>query len=594
MNKLQLYIYKSLRGFKSVRNINPEENVQRHIRDVRKALEILDYDPAEKHLFYLISYIDEGTFFTILRTIPSEALDHLATTIFVPNGLEITHEEMADIVKRTTRMVSNTQVTTEELSDLHEVFAKEYPIDPNPAATVASEGREYALCFYGGNTGRALSDFFAEKLYQPEFLKYAGVVLVDADLGVSSSAPDLTEEALVDTVAILPPSGQPDGFAPHIYHHPFNRPFLAPLGGSVTITWRRGGFEDQTQTITIEHENQQIEPISTSASKKAVSPASFFITSQATKSPVQGAVITVNGVEIKEARTFTCDELKNADVIIRAQGFFPFRAHFDLAATTQALIQLQEQRKIYRFELPVKSSELGAPIHFEIHTKRDLNDSPIEGYSLKDDIHEGSGRNNYLEYTGENGLSSRRRIIIAAASALVAGFLLGWLIMGGSGKSSERQAEAVATDTVAAATKATDKAVPPSNVSDRNVKNDADSSIVKPQNAQPAPDTQSDRAVTAAAISYLDSNNKWSESALNKYPDLSGLFDDMNHFRLERLVTYWKPRLAKSKKFDKIAHHASESLRKKVFKADGTYCADSGDHTITIQPYLNRIDPAKK
>ncbi len=58
MNKLQLYIYKSLRGFKSVRNINPEENVQRHIRDVRKALEILDYDPNEKYLFYLISYIE--------------------------------------------------------------------------------------------------------------------------------------------------------------------------------------------------------------------------------------------------------------------------------------------------------------------------------------------------------------------------------------------------------------------------------------------------------------------------------------------------------------------------------------------------------
>lgn len=55
MNKLQLYIYKSLRGFKSIRNFNPSENVQRHIRDMRHALEILDYDPAEKYLFYLIT-----------------------------------------------------------------------------------------------------------------------------------------------------------------------------------------------------------------------------------------------------------------------------------------------------------------------------------------------------------------------------------------------------------------------------------------------------------------------------------------------------------------------------------------------------------
>ena len=170
MNKLQLYISKSLRGFKSVRNINPSENVQRHIRDVRRALEALDYDPAEKYLFYLISYVEEGSFFTILRTIPDQPLDHLATTIFVPNGLKITREEMADIVHRTTRMVSNPSVSAEEINDLHEVFSKEYPVDPNPPACVPSEGRDYASCFYNGETGRKLDDFYAEALYQPAFI----------------------------------------------------------------------------------------------------------------------------------------------------------------------------------------------------------------------------------------------------------------------------------------------------------------------------------------------------------------------------------------------------------------------------------------
>lgn len=585
MNKLQLYIYKSLRGFKSVRNINPEENVQRHIRDVRKALEILDYDPNEKYLFYLISYIENGTFFTILRTIPSEPLDHLATTIFVPNGLKITRAEMADIVKRTTRMVSNPQVTAEELSELHEVFSKEYTIEPEPATTVASEGREYAFCLYGGETGRELHDFFAEKLYQPEYLKYAGVVLVDADLGVSSTAPDLTDEALADTVAILPPENHPDGFVPHIYHHPFNRPFLAPLGGAVTITWRRGGFEDQTQTVTVEKADQQIEPASTAESRKAVSPASFFITSQASKSPVHGAVITVNGVEINEARTFTCDELKNADVVIRAQGFFPFRAHLDLAATTQALIQLQEQRKIYRFELPVKSSELGAPIHFEIHTKRDLADSPIEGYVLKDDIREGAGKSNYLEYTGGNSQASRRNLIIAAAAALVAGFLLGWLIMGGSGSATKAQAVTDSTEFVETIPQQAESAI------------QQQPAATQPQpepDAQPAQTAPTSQAVTAQAIAYLDSNSKWTKAELDKLPGLAGLFDDMNNFRLERIVTYWKPRLAKSKKFEKIAFHASESQRKKIFKPQGSYCSEGGDHSITVQSYLNRIDPAKK
>ncbi len=574
MNKLQLYIYKSLRGFKSVRNINPEENVQCYIRDVRKALEILDYDPSEKYLFYLISYIDDGVFFTILRTIPSEPFDHLATSIFVPNGLKITREEMADIVKRTTRMVSNPQVTTEELSDLHEVFAKEYPIEQNPPATVASEGREYAFCQYGGDTGRSLSDFFAEKLYQPDFLKYAGIVLVDADLGVSSTAPDLGAHPLADTVAVLPPENHPDGFTPHIFHRPFNRPFLAPLGGTVTIVWRRGGFEDQIQTVKIENDNQQVEPMSTADSRKAVSPASFFITSQASKSPVHEATITVNGVEINEARSFTCDELKNADVIIRAQGFFPFHAHLNLAATTQALIQLQEQRKIYRFELPVKSSELGAPIHFEIHTKRDLADSPIEGYTLRDDIREGAGKSNYLEYTGGNSSASLRKTIIAAAAALAIGFLAGWLMTGNGNTTATPETENTTINTI------------------QNTP-----SAPSPPEPTEAPETlpaTANHEVTAAAIAYLDGNTKWSKAELDKYPELDGLFDDLNNFRLERIVNVWKPRLDKSKRFGKLAFHASESQRKKIFKAEGSYCKDSGDHTITVQSYLNRIDPAKK
>jgi hypothetical protein len=54
----------------------------------------------------------------------------------------------------------------------------------------------------------------------------------------------------------------------------------------------------------------------------------------------------------------------------------------DLASTTQALIQMQERRKVYQFEMPLKSSEYGAPIKFEIRSKRELAGSPIDGYEI--------------------------------------------------------------------------------------------------------------------------------------------------------------------------------------------------------------------
>jgi len=588
MNKLQLYISKSLRGFKSVRNINPSENVQRHIRDVRRALEALDYDPAEKYLFYLISYVEEGSFFTILRTIPDQPLDHLATTIFVPDGLKITREEMSDIVRRTTRMVSNPSVSAEEINDLHEVFSKEYPVQSNPPACVPSEGRDYACCFYNGATGRRLEDFYAESLYQPAFLEYAGVLLVDADLGVASSAVDLSDITLGTNVALLPPPAQPEGFVPHIFHHVFDRPFLVTLGSKVSVVWKRGGFEDRTQIVTVESDGQQVEPVSNAESRKALTPASFFITSQSSKQPVSGAVITVNGIEINEARTFTHGELKNADVIIRAAGFFPFHGHLDLAATTQALIQLQEQRKIYRFELPVKSSELGAPIHFEIHTKRELTDSPIEGYVLLDDIKEGAARSNHLQYTGQSALLTMRNVIIGCVAALIIGFILGWLIMGGS-KSEDGAAEAdmdvVAQTEQPADVQSAQPAQPAQTLQPE----------AKPVAEQPAAATKvsAGGTVTAEAIRYLDDNAKWERAQLDKYPGLAGLFDDMNNYRLQRLVDTWGVKLKASKRFAKVADHAQQSLNKKIFKPEGTYCK-TGDNVIVVQSYLNRIDPAKK
>lgn len=583
MNKLQLYIYKSLRGFKSVRNINPAENVQRHIMDVRKALDILDYNPSEKYLFYLISYVDEGSFFTILRTIPDGPLDHLATTIFIPRGLRITPEEMDQVVRRTTRMVSNPSVSAEELTELHATFAKEYPVDRDAPMTVASEGREYAWALYGGDTGRKLSDLYGPMLYQPDYLPYAGVLLIDAELGVTGRGDDLTGLALSTTVPILPPATTPEGFSAHVYHHAFDRPFLAPLGGTVTVLWRRPGFEDRTQEVTVEHAGQEIEPVSTAESRKAISPASFFVTSQASKAPLTDPVITVNGVEIKDAHYFTQADLKNAEVSIRCPGYFPFRGTLDLASTTQALIQMQEQRRIYRFELPVKSSELGAPIRFEIHTKRDLSDSPVEGYRLLDDIREGSTRINHLEYTGATPGASRRMALMLAAGALLVGFLAGWLV-GRPGSSSSAAAEdSLAVESVETVPVQTSQAPKTEKKADQPKPAEKPAETAAPAGSGP---------VTREAIAYLDENSRWSRDEMEKHPGLRGLFDDMNNFRVERLINVWQPKLTASKNFKAVAKAAADGRHKPKaqFKAGDTY-NKPGDNLIVWRTYTYRLDP---
>ena len=53
MNVLQLYIAKSRMGYKSLVSFNATEDVERHVGDMRQALEALVYNPAEKIIVYL-------------------------------------------------------------------------------------------------------------------------------------------------------------------------------------------------------------------------------------------------------------------------------------------------------------------------------------------------------------------------------------------------------------------------------------------------------------------------------------------------------------------------------------------------------------
>ena len=579
MNKLQLYINKSLRGFKVVCNINPEEKVQQHIHELRPALENVAYDPAQKNLFYLISYLDEGSLFTILRTIPDKPLDHLAITIFIPNGLQISPKELSEIVNRTTTMMSNPAVTDEDVTELHNLFAKEYPATPDAPAMVASESGKWAYCLYGGQTGRSLDSFFSDGLYQTAYVPYEGVLLVDANAGLTVKGENLSAVAPVRNVAFLPPRGDFDGFSPYIFKCPFNRAYLVPLGGTVDITWHRTGFEPRHQQFTVAAADMELPAIAFDDTHKAVSPASFLITSQSTHERIPDAVITVNGVEIKEAHNFTLVELRDADVVVTAHGFAPFHAKIDLATTTQALIQLPETPKIYRFELPVSSSELGAPIRFEIHTKRELTESPVEGYELNDAIQEGQGTVNHLSYTGYWEGYDRRTLIIAAACALVIGFLLGWLLTGGSGKSGSSDA-----DTVPEIVE-----VPLSEITSTPV-------VTTPQappavKEEPAPATPK-AAVASEAISYLDKSKAWNRPDMEKIPDLKGLFDDLNHYRYDRIVEYWLPRLKASSSFTKVAAAVVNGRSKQKFvpSAGATYCGP-GDTSIAVINYMYKVDP---
>lgn len=436
MNKLQLYITKSFDGYKVLFNINPSEEVTRHVRELRKIVGKIKYDASEKNIFYYVTNIASGTFVTIIRTIPVNAVDHLAAWIYIPNELVIDAQTLERVVNITTRKVSGDRVTTEDVAALRELFSAEYLTDPeSPAMTASKTNALPAWRAYNGETGVKLVDLFGRGLFQVPYLDYSGVLFVDADLGIEVNADDLTKLPIEGPATILPVARTPEQFTAHVFGRALDCPVRATLNTNLTVVWKHPGFEDVVNQEVITKAEFKPSIPDTSNSRKAITTSSFQIAAQTGQVPLDDCTITVNGVEITdEPHLFNTAELETAMVSITCDGYAPYSAKMDLASSTRALIRIQERTKVYCFEMPVKRADLGAPVRFKLYSKKPVKDSPLEGYSLQDDIVEGESRTNHLSYTGSTMSWTNKAIYVGIG--LFAGLILGWITGCGGGNTA--------------------------------------------------------------------------------------------------------------------------------------------------------------
>ena len=398
MNKLQLYITKSREGYKVLININPSEEITRHVHELRKVVSKVKYDPTEKNIFYYVSNVDSGTFITIIRTIPSNPVDHLAAWIYVPNEVIIDGETLDRVVRLTTRKISGDKVTNDDVNYLRDLFGTEYMTDSEPAAmTKSNPNGKLAWRAYHGNTGYTLPDLFGAGLFQLPYLDYSGVVYVDKEIGITVDGVDLTDLPITAPAVILPVAKTPENFVAHVFGRPITKPIRATMDCNLAVVWKHAGFEDVVVEEVVSSGEFQPSIPDTSESRKEISNASFQIEALSGKVQLEDCTITVNGVNVSnKPHKFTFEQLTSASVNISCEGYTPYTVRMDLASSTRAIIRMQERTKVYCFEMPVKSADLGAPVRFKIFTKKPISGSPIDGYELLDsNVLEGETRTNH-------------------------------------------------------------------------------------------------------------------------------------------------------------------------------------------------------
>lgn len=566
MERLQLYISKSLRGFKTLTEINGTESTRRHVRDLRLALEAVTYDSTEKCVFYLMQYVEGATFFTILRTIPDKPLDHLAATIAVPERLLVSADDLYKIIREVTRKVSNPGMNADDIAQLRALLAREYPAKADDARQVPSEGRLFACRSFGGDTGLTLRDFLGDNLYQPMFIPYAGVLLADASLPFRLSGTDLSDMPLSKVVTLLPPERVPD-YVPHVFHRVFDRPFKVALGSEVEVVWRRPGFEELVSRITVDADGLRPQTPATDDTRKAISPASFFVTSRSSNDRLQQVCIRVNGREITERHSFTRAELENADVSITAPGYYPYSGRLDLVSTTQALIELAERPK---------SSSAAATADPEMMRQA------AKATRLMDSGYD----------RGADGKKWWMKLMLMLGGVVLALGLCMLLIPDLFGDSSSEPVlhETTQADTVLPSASIAAMRMEAEAGTEPAAKDAAATEQAQPA-AKPAADPVKD---AAAAVEFLDGNSTkgwWRQADLAKYPELKGLYDDLNNFNFDALINSWPKKLPSSKWIADIARHAGEAQRKKLDPKSGSHSpVYTGSGKIHRREYINWVN----
>lgn len=531
-----------MQGFRNMLDINGDPSVKAEITDVAQALECIDYDPARKSIFYLLKYTTQGIFLTVLRTIPEHKPDHLAAWIFLPYRLNITDLEISDILETIVKAVNQPKISSEAMAEIRSTFDRQYPTVDSAGAIAPSSGKHYAHRFFGGNTGYTLDDLIGKKRYQTLYLKYAGVILAERHEAKAIYGADLTEDPLEQMVKLLPPKSDNSAYTPTIFGERFDKPYLVPLMGTVEVVWQSPGNTDFRQSIIVSRPNMQPEsilppmgtaPIQSKPSTEAPKPqpARPVDLPQPVK-PTQAP----HPVDPMQSPTMERESQPTPRQTIVPRPAPTKKPKTDSASTESKPLRIPTDKIIWG----VIGFALGVIVTMACMCDRIQSPAPVEPPAAQPPAQ-----------TADTTAIQPAPVPATPAPT-----------------SDQATAPATAPKPATAAAKPTEKPA-----------------------AAPTPKPVAGRTLTDA-IKYLDTHDTWSKAALESYPDLKGLFDDMNNLQKKKLAKDWGKKLSASKRFQMVVTHTEYNSKTPKLPAGQTkFLKDDAPREIFVKRYLNTIDP---
>lgn len=371
---------------------------------------------------------------------------------------------------------------------------------------------------------------------------------------------DLTKEDIREVCIFLPPSEEELKGGTKIKFKngsEFNSPILIYKNEKIELFFTRKGFESVKKLVTILEDGQKLELGSQSIEwKKTVkrSMFKFFDQDEHTHAEIKGYIrICINGTELTEqGLSISEKDCTRAKVEIHASGYEILKRTENLL-NDRYEIELCRKEKSCECSIQLVNGQEGRMI-IESKYLPPKEESPLKGYDKDGGVLKLSSTFIYKQRL-LGFLQGLGALLLICACF----FIYYWIDAGYPFPFINKEKTSAA-------------------IEERN------DSREKDQNEKETSYQLAD------AIKYLDNNTVWDKSVMEKYPDLQGLFEAMNEFRLEELTNKWSSKLGNSSRFQKVCESARQNLSNSWNPQQGshkpTYNKPS-DKQINLTNYIN-------
>ena len=589
MNKLGFAIKLASQGAGNAIECNKGQWTSKVV-DIREYLKLFNGLQGTDNIVTFMSFDDSGCFLTQLRAISGRVGDFLSGWIYIPNTIEATGEDVMNAYNYVRNILSQSNLS-EYKEEIESFFSKEFPAKEFPAQYIASKGQLFGLRYLGHYT---LKEIVGEHRYQPYYSNYKAVFLIDKEGDVkiaqeaASNFRNLTDKEIVKTAVLIPPTTASlqllgkgtklltqDGYN-------FASPLLVNVGTTVSLVLSRIGFENLKVEVPVTSEKQNLDLTNAKVVWRKRISSSMFTVINSKHEDIKSVHIFVNGTDVTYAEvTLTEDECHQATVKVTAPDYETNEQKRNLLNED---LEIVLRRKIKSSRMLIELANGGmAEMTLESKDLSGNYESPLKGYEYEDSY----GRNSGDKILRMSSWFVWKQRLWGFFAALIAVMLIiayaafdAWI------DTHHFKFGLPPWEEDAVSQQYTSGGSSENNDSTQN-QNDV-------QGDQESGDQQATTDISLeAAIKYLDNSSVWSKTEMENYPDLVGLFEDMNEFRLSNLLNEWHTKLASSIQFDKVCSSAQKTYSNHWNPKQGIHNPTynkANDEQISLTNYINWLD----